>query len=585
MDFYGDLDDLKALIAAQGYVGDWIEKGENSIQFQVSDQVVIKWRPLNDGSNGAKLSVQGPPKARLPVVRAIGAAKAKPARDGQPNGVAAQNYHYTAVEPDYVADHDSELIIGLVCSVGTNLKPVTDLLEERLKAYGYKYNPIRISEHIISVLAEVKEDNYYRRTDKLMTEGNNLREKTSDYGILAKAAAGKINSIRSSLGSEKSSQRPMRRRAFVISSLKHPDEVAALRKIYSGGFFLLGVHSLEERRKEYLVKKKEIEECEADLLINRDADEKDKFGQHTRDTYHLSDFFVDLGANSDKLEHDIERFLDLIFGSPFVTPTFDEYAMFMAFSASLRSADMSRQVGAVVARDCAIVATGANDVPKYGGGLYWPQYNEQGTKIEDVKNGRDYRRKGDTNVIEKKEIIDDVLRRVKPELRDEFKKALSESKLKDITEYGRIVHAEMDALLACARGSISTKDAHIFCTTFPCHNCAKHLIAAGIGRVVYVEPYPKSKALDFHVDSITLQHEKNKLSFEPFVGVGPRSFFNLFSVNLGAGYQIKRKNDDGTPVEWSAKTARLRMQMLPSSYIDREIASAAHVTKSLEKLK
>ncbi|MDN3612645.1 hypothetical protein QWZ16_23945 [Vibrio ostreicida] len=26
---------------------------------------------------------------------------------------------------------------------------------------------------------------------------------------------------------------------------------------------------------------------------------------------------------------------------------------------------------------------------------------------------------------------------------------------------------------------------------FPCHNCAKHIVASGIKRVVYVEPYPK----------------------------------------------------------------------------------------------
>ena len=158
MDFYGDFDDLKALIAAQGYEGDWTEKGENSIQFQLSDQVVIKWRPLNDGRNGPKLSVQGPQRARLPVIRAISAACAK--LEEAKGKVAAQDYHYTPVEPEYTADHDSELVIGLVCSVGTNLKPINDLLDERLKAYGYKYSQIRISEHIISVLAEVNEGDY-----------------------------------------------------------------------------------------------------------------------------------------------------------------------------------------------------------------------------------------------------------------------------------------------------------------------------------------------------------------------------------------------------------------------------------------
>jgi len=107
-----------------------------------------------------------------------------------------------------------------------------------------------------------------------------------------------------------------------------------------------------------------------------------------------------------------------------------------------------------------------------------------------------------------------------------------------------------------------------------------------VGRVVYVEPYPKSKALDFHKDSITLESEDKKLKFEPFVGVGPRSFFSLFSVNLGGGYPIVRKKEDGAPVEWSEKSARLRMQMLPLSYIERESANRYYVQQmNLEKVK
>ena len=44
---------------------------------------------------------------------------------------------------------------------------------------------------------------------------------------------------------------------------------------------------------------------------------------------------------------------------PYVTPLFDEFAMFMAFAAALRSADLSRQVGAVVGKSNEIISTGA----------------------------------------------------------------------------------------------------------------------------------------------------------------------------------------------------------------------------------
>ena len=44
-------------------------------------------------------------------------------------------------------------------------------------------------------------------------------------------------------------------------------------------------------------------------------------------------------------------------------------------------------------------------------------------------------------------------------------------------------HAEMEALLSCARSGVSTRGATLYSTTFPCHNCAKHIIAAGVARV------------------------------------------------------------------------------------------------------
>ncbi len=69
---------------------------------------------------------------------------------------------------------------------------------------------------------------------------------------------------------------------------------------------------------------------------------------------------------------ELSRFIDLIFGHPYHTPSRDEYAMFQAYAASLRSADLSRQVGSVITTsEGDIISQGANDVPKFGGGQYW----------------------------------------------------------------------------------------------------------------------------------------------------------------------------------------------------------------------
>lgn len=137
----------------------------------------------------------------------------------------------------------------------------------------------------------------------------------------------------------------------------------------------------------------------------------------------------------------------------------------------------------------------------------------------------------------------------------------------------------MEAILACSREGISTRDATLYCTTFPCHNCAKHIIASGIIRVVYVEPYPKSKALEFHDDSIKLQTNldddnqsndlMNKVIFEPFIGVGPRRFLDLFSMSLGSGTKLRRKDKEGLILERNI-TKNIRTPLLNKSYIELE---------------
>lgn len=493
-------------------------------------------------------------------------------------------------EHDWISNTstDSELIIGLVGAVGTDLQKVSEIIKERLSQYHYNSEEIRVSKQIIKELCNIEESpNPYEIINSYMTAGNQLRERTGDYSILALASASKINQLRcerqSACGDE---SKPLKRFAFIINSLKLPDEVKRLRNIYPDGFFLIGVHTDEERRNTYLRERKGISVGDAKKLIERDEDESVEYGQHTRDTFQHSDFFINFDGDEDRLCNDIWRIISLIFGKPFVTPTFDEFAMFMAFSASLRSADLSRQVGAVLSKNKNIVSTGANDVPCPGGGLYWPEYDHNGKKIVDAEDGRDYMCKHDSNAIEKNRIINEIIEQVPEDQKVKLEDYLrNKSSIKDITEYGRIVHAEMEAILACSRNKIGTKGTELYCTTFPCHNCAKHIIAAGIKRVVYIEPYPKSKAFQFHSDSISTKLNSNdKVVFEPFVGVGPRNFFNLFSMKFGSGYPLKRKNKDGTVAEWDKKNGRLRMQMLPCSYLEREDLAANLLSHYLEEI-
>jgi len=473
-------------------------------------------------------------------------------------------------------DENPKIMIGLVAPLGVDLQSIEKIITDYLKQFQYKVNSIVLSSLIQTVdgletgLVESPEGS---RIDSYMTAGNEAREKAGRGDFLAALAIGDIYRKRKN-------DAPLPYTAHVFRSLKHPSEVQLLRDIYDEGFYLLGINSSRKRRLNYLSDQKGIPDEEADTLIKRDESESDKLGQHMRDAFYLADGFIDM--DSADLKEQIGRIMDLIFGKPCVTPTKDEYAMFLAFAAATRSADLSRQVGAVItSKTGEIIATGANDVPCFGGGLYW---SDHGNGDE-----RDYTKRYDANEKRRSEIIINIMQKVDDKtdtanLLSKGRELLKDTGILDITEYGRAVHAEMEALLSCGRFGVSTRECFLYCTTFPCHNCAKHIIAAGISRVVFVEPYPKSLAMDLHPDAIFLVHEEEdkpengKVRFEPFVGIGPRRFLDLFSMNLTRGKNTKREKD-GKLIDWKRRNAHVRVPLFPISYIDRETLVLGEIDK------
>src|SRR5699024_11397094 len=53
----------------------------------------------------------------------------------------------------------------------------------------------------------------------------------------------------------------------------------------------------------------------------------------------------------------------------------------------------------------------------------------------------------------------------------------------------RIVHAEANALLQCAKSGVPTNETTLYVTHFPCLQCPKQIIQAGITKVVYEHDY------------------------------------------------------------------------------------------------
>lgn len=461
---------------------------------------------------------------------------------------------------------ESELVIGLVYAVGTNYKPVQESIETLLKQYGYEPKPIRISDLISSLTQEeLKDDSEINRVSTRMTAGNNACRTSRRRDLWALAAIAEINKLR---GPDIEAQHSRPRTAHLIFSLKRPEEVITLRKVYGDAFFLIGVFSTEKERVDHLIEKN-APKLDAIALIKRDEEEfADDYGQQTRETFQLSDVFVQLkrGAFQDELK----RFFQLIFCDPYVTPTQNEHAMFLAYASSLRSGQLGRQVGAAITTKTGdILSVGCNDVPRPGGGLYWPGPHDR----------RDAELGIDTNDRQRELLADRLLAKLpesavldKTQLRKTFKSTL------DITEFGRAVHAEMDALLTCARSGVSPVGTVLYTTTFPCHNCTRHIVAAGIERVIYIEPYAKSRAEELHDDAIVVEEKAQKpyrgntrrIPFTHFVGIGPRRYFDLFSLNLSSGHELIRKQN-GKRLTLNIPQAWPRIPLSHFTYIQREV--------------
>lgn len=485
-------------------------------------------------------------------------------------------------DADYLGYYpDAELVFAIVCPLGVQHARTAQTLANYLSQFGYSTTSIRLSEHFADLLTAFNirlepqgHDPYSKALYKIQA-GNRIRESTGKNDILALVASAAIAKSRKERD-ERPAQRGSGSRgsACVVSSIRRPEEVTTLRRIYGEGFFLVGVNASKEARDEYF-REIGIGAEQALALMEIDAKEKAEYGQATRDAFQMADVFLSSEAETESRAQ-LVRFLDLLFGCPSHAPTPAEHAMFMAYASSLRSADLSRQVGAaIVDRHGDLLAIGHNEAPRSGGGLYTPPVPPANQSFRDVDLG------SDSNEEQKTRIAEQVLAELQPAIgRHQLLQALKGAGFFDITEFGRAVHAEMEALFACGRAGRSARGATLFTTTFPCHNCTRHIVAAGIKEVIYIEPYAKSKASSLHSDAISVDERvEGKVPFMPFLGIGPRRYFDLFSLSLSTGYPVERKLN-GHLVQWSRSSAAVRLQMKPSSYLERE-GLAIHSLRAL----
>ncbi|EOW4143273.1 anti-phage dCTP deaminase [Vibrio parahaemolyticus] len=463
-----------------------------------------------------------------------------------------------------------ELLIGLCGLIGAGMNSVRTCLEKELIDLGYEIEHIHLSSLIKKYFfPEEPELKGYKRYIRYQELGNIVRQAHGPQ-ILAEAAISEIAEIQKKAKIAEGKQNDkdwkfQKKVAYIIDQVKNPSEVELLRMVYQHNFYYIGVIRSETERKRNL-RDESILKHEVDDLIHKDRKSNGDNGQQTEKAILDADFYVrNTQSHYASLSEKINRFISLIHGVNGLTPSLNEKGMFYAYTSSLQSACLSRQVGAAILdKDGNIIATGRNDVPKFKGGLY--SYEDRDKDYRCIHKGA--KCYNDTYKKKIKESITDIISKnlsieynktkryfsedtinelqktnadvsgidVDLELSEQLVNQISDSIYKDsglgsLIEFSRSIHAEMDAITSLARISgANTKGKILFTTTYPCHNCARHIVASGIESVIYIEPYEKSLALELHDDAIVdnVDDATSKLAFTTFEGVAPRRYQKFF---------------------------------------------------------
>ena len=138
----------------------------------------------------------------------------------------------------------------------------------------------------------------------------------------------------------------------------------------------------------------------------------------------------------------------------------------------MRSIDENTKMGCVIVDDRnRIVSTGYNGFPAGINDDNWPKERSE----------RHY-------IVKCKDHIT-ILDRI-PEDYNDNGVCVRFEKIGEVTKYDVMTHAELNAIIAAARPLQGCK---LYCLAYPCNECAKAIVTAGIKEVIYSESRVSSR--------------------------------------------------------------------------------------------
>jgi deoxycytidylate deaminase len=436
------------------------------------------------------------------------------------------------------------IFIGFTGSLGSGCTYIAEGIKNTLKDGRY----YRLSDVLRDILKRQGINN--PSTEQLQEEGNNLRKKKG-VSILAQLCMEKIW--------KDSQAKPCTPDTVIlIDGIRNDGEIRCFRAFPH--FYLISIHADENVRKKRLIEIDKRIKTDKEFLTAdaRDREEDFYYGQQVQKCNYLADIIINNNETHPK-GSDIEiSFFQTIDNNyihvikairkgeavPDHPPTIDEILMTAAYCLSKRSSCEKRKVGAVIAH-IMIPKTKGKKPKRKGDEIHFQVissgYNEVPLGTDPCKLGlyekcyRDYLKE---KMIKEfnycpscgKKIPSYTQRDIKKLLSYECpkchksisKKFLSGSTSGKLLDMCRALHAEEIAIIGLSGVSKSTGgELSLYTTTFPCNLCANKIVAAGIKKVIYAEPYSMEESKKIL--------EEARVDTVKFEGVKSTAYFRLFS--------------------------------------------------------
>jgi deoxycytidylate deaminase len=294
-------------------------------------------------------------------------------------------------------------------------------------------------------------------------------------------------------------EHPALKKIYLLNQVKNLAIYEILNRIYDENYLQVSCFSSLEKQKE-------------SLSIETDA------GKNMAKLFDKSHFFVNLDQSLFALNTHIQKLVEILFGIYKEYPSPEEYGMAVAYTVSKRSNfPGERHVGAcITAASGEIIATGSIRAPTAAANPTRAQENAIQQGYAACK----------TQLTHFERLIENS------NIPNPNKQALQQF-VHNSMEFHPCTHAEMAAISDAAKLGISTRNATLYSTTFPCHMCTKDIISSGITKVVFLEAFPKSKNKELYSELIAIdptEPVEGKVSFFTFCGVGPRKYNYFYSL-------------------------------------------------------